>query len=117
MYEEQQQQKSSDTKSIQKKSDTGIPAQMKEKFETASGFSFDDVKVNYNSDKPAQLQALAYTQGNEVHIGPGQEQHLAHELGHVVQQKQGRVEPTTQLQGMDINDDEELEKEADLMGV
>jgi hypothetical protein len=51
-----------------------------------SGFSFDDVKVHYNSDKPAQLQATAYTQGNQVHIAPGEERHLDHELGHVVQQ-------------------------------
>jgi hypothetical protein len=33
-----------------------------------------------------------------------------------VQQRQGRVQPTTQLQGAAVNDDESLEKEADLMG-
>jgi hypothetical protein len=92
---------------------TGIPDQTKENFENMSGFSFDDVRVHYNSDKPAQLQALAYTQGNEVHIAPGQEKHLGHELGHVVQQKQGRVQPTTQLQGVNVNDNEGLEREAD----
>ncbi len=95
---------------------TGIPDQTKENFENMSGFSFDDVRVHYNSDKPAQLQALAYTQGNEVHIAPGQEKHLGHELGHVVQQKQGRVQPTMQLQGVNVNDNEGLEREADVMG-
>ena len=70
---------------------TGIPTQMKLDFEQRSGLSFDDVRVHYNSDKPAQLQALAYTQGTQVYVGPGQERHLKHELGHVVQQKQGRV--------------------------
>ncbi|MDR1679408.1 MAG: DUF4157 domain-containing protein, partial [Prevotellaceae bacterium] len=80
--------------------ETGIPDTMKANFENFSGFSFDDVRVHYNSPKPAQLQALAYTQGNQVHIAPGQEKHLGHELGHVVQQKQGRVQPTMQLQGV-----------------
>ena len=70
---------------------TGIPTQMKLDFEQRSGLSFDDVRVHYNSDKPAQLQALAYTQGTQVYVGPRQERHLPHELGHVVQQKQGRV--------------------------
>lgn len=56
-----------------------------------------DVKVNYNSDKPAQLQAHAYAQGNEIHIAPGQEKHLPHEAWHVAQQKQGRVKPTLQM--------------------
>lgn len=98
------------------KNETGIPNSIKTNFENLSGFSFDDVRVHYNSDKPAQLQALAYTQGNEVHIAPGQEKHLGHELGHVVQQKQGRVQPTMQLQGVNVNDNEGLEKEADVMG-
>jgi hypothetical protein len=33
-----------------------------------------------------------------------------------VQQKQGRVQPTMQLQGININDNEGLEREADMMG-
>jgi hypothetical protein len=33
---------------------------MKTRFENLSGLSFDDVRVHYNSNKPAQLQALAY---------------------------------------------------------
>ncbi|MCL2036575.1 MAG: DUF4157 domain-containing protein, partial [Oscillospiraceae bacterium] len=92
---------------------TGIPDQTKSKFESMTGMSLDDVRVNYNSDKPAQMQAHAYTQGNDIHIAPGQEQHLEHELGHVVQQKQGRVSPTGEIGGVAINDDESLENEAD----
>lgn len=77
----------------------------------------NDVKVNYNSSKPAQLQAHAYAQGSNIEIGPGQEKHLPHEAWHVVQQKQGRVQPTTQLKGtVNVNDDAGLEKEADVMG-
>ena len=47
---------------------TGIPTEMKEKYEACSGFSFDDVKIHYNSDKPKNIGALAYTKGNEVII-------------------------------------------------
>ncbi|MCL2134952.1 MAG: DUF4157 domain-containing protein [Candidatus Bathyarchaeota archaeon] len=92
---------------------TGIPDDLKSKFERKSGFSFADVRVFYNSDDPARIGALAYTQGNRVHIGPGQERHLAHELGHVVQQKQGIVKPTRNIGGIPINDDAELECRAD----
>lgn len=92
---------------------TGIPTQMKQQYEQLSHFLFDDVRVHYNSDKPAQLQALAYTQGSHVYIGPGQEQHLGHELGHVVQQKQGLVRPTTVVAGLPLNDNRQLESQAD----
>ncbi len=44
------------------------------------------------------------------------EQHLSHEAWHVVQQKQGRVKPTIQAKGIEINDDDGLEREADVMG-
>ncbi len=91
---------------------TGIPNDLKQRYEERSGFSFDDVRVHYNSDKPAKLQALAYAQGNQVYMGPGQEKHLEHELGHVVQQKQGIVRPTTVVEGLPVNDDLELESDA-----
>ena len=43
------------------KGKTGIPSVMKKSFEQSSGFSFDDVRVHYSSEKPAQLHAHAYT--------------------------------------------------------
>jgi hypothetical protein len=95
---------------------TGLPDNLKTGIESLSGLSLDDVHVHYNSSKPAQVDALAYTQGAEIHVGPGQEQHLAHEAWHVVQQKQGRVQPTVQAKGVAINDDVGLEREADVMG-
>lgn len=99
--------------STQQSNLTGIPDQLKSQAEQKSGFSFDDVRVHYNSSKPAQLQAYAYTQGNQVYMGPGQEHHLRHELGHVVQQKQGRVRPTGSVNHAPLNDDRMLEREAD----
>ena len=95
---------------------SGLPIQLKEGMEQLSGQSLDDVKVHRNSNKPEQLGAHAYAQGSDIHLGSGQEKHLPHEAWHVVQQKQGRVKPTTQLKSKNINDDSALEKEADIMG-
>jgi hypothetical protein len=91
----------------------GIPPSMQSRLESSSGVSFSDVNVHYNSSKPSGVGALAYTQGNNVFVGPGQEKHLSHELGHVVQQKQGRVKSTGSVGGMPLNADPKLEKEAD----
>jgi hypothetical protein len=96
---------------------TGMPDNLKSGIENLSGYSVNDVKVHYNSDNPAQLQALAYAQGTDIHLAPGHEKHLPHEAWHVVQQKQGRVKPTLQMKGkVNINDDDGLEEEADVMG-
>lgn len=101
----------------QQENRTGLPDDLKAGIETLSDFSLDDVRVHYNSAKPAALQALAYTQGTDIHVAPGQERHLPHEVWHVVQQKQGRVKPTFQLKGEQVNDDDRLEHEADILGV
>lgn len=95
---------------------TGMPEHLKAGLERLSGFDLSGVRVHRNSAKPAQLNALAYTQGQNIEVGPGQERHLPHEGWHVVQQMQGRVQPTMQAQGVVINDDAGLEREADVMG-
>mgnify|MGYP000665105530 CR=1 FL=1 len=96
---------------------TGMPNPLKSGIESLSGMSMDKVRVHYNSAKPAQLNALAYAQGTDIHMAPGQEKHLPHEAWHVVQQAQGRVRPTRQMKGgMPVNDDQSLEREADVMG-
>ena len=95
---------------------TGMPDDLKSGIESLSGFSMDDVRVHYNSSKPATVQALAYTQGTDIHVAPGQEKHLPHEAWHVAQQMAGRVSPTTNINGMPVNDNAELEHEADVMG-
>ncbi|ACK70162.1 hypothetical protein PCC7424_1727 [Gloeothece citriformis PCC 7424] len=103
-------------KSEEKPNLTGLPDDLKAGVENLSGYSLDDVRVHYNSPKLAQLQALAYTHGTEIHVASGQEEHLPHEAWHVVQQMQGSVKPTMQMKGVQINDDQGLEKEADVMG-
>ncbi|MEO0581185.1 MAG: DUF4157 domain-containing protein [Bacteroidota bacterium] len=108
---------SEETPTQQKKNNTGLPDNLKSGIENLSGYAMDDVNVHYNSSQPAGLNAHAYAQGTDIHIAPGQEKHLPHEAWHVVQQKQGRVKPTRQMKGkVNVNDDEDLEKEADVMG-
>lgn len=94
----------------------GLPGALKSGIESLSGMRMDHVKVHLNSHRPAQLHAHAFAQGSEIHLGPGQEKHLPHEAWHVVQQAQGRVRPTTQKKSGAINDDPNLENEADVMG-
>ena len=93
-----------------------LPASLKSGVEALSKMDMSDVQVYYNSLKPAQLDAWAYTRGTEIFVGPGQEKHLPHEAWHIVQQKQGRVSPTGKIKGTALNDDRSLEREADKMG-
>lgn len=96
---------------------SGMPGALRSGIESLSGVSMEGVNVHYNSAQPAQISAHAYAQGRDIHLAPGQEQHLPHEAWHLVQQAQGRVQPTRQLGGQtQVNDDPALEREADQMG-
>lgn len=95
---------------------TGMPDDLKADVENLSGIDMSDVRGYYNLDKPAEVGALAYTQGTNIHVAPGQERNLPHEAWHVVQQAQSRVKPTIQLKDVSVNDNMGLEREADEMG-
>jgi len=111
------QREAADAAEAPQPNNTGLPDHLKSGIESLSGMSMDHVKVHYNSAQPAQLNAHAYAQGSEIHVAPGQERHLPHEAWHVVQQAQGRVQPTMQMKaGVPVNDDVGLEAEADVMG-
>lgn len=73
------------------------------------------MRVPYNSAQPVQLSALAHSQGSRIHLAPGQKPQLPHVSWQVVQQTQGRVRPTAQAKGVDINDVAALEHETDIM--
>jgi len=92
---------------------TRIPDGIRTALERRSGADLSGVRVHYNSPRPATLNADAYTQGEEIHVAPGQERHLAHEAWHVVQQRQGRVRATHAEAGVALNEDGGLEREAD----
>ena len=102
---------------IQKQTNrTGLPDNVKRGVEYLSGVDISDVRVKYNSPEPAKVNALAFAQGNNIHVAPRQEKHIAHEAWHTVQQKQGRVKATKSVSGKSINDSHSLEREADIMG-
>lgn len=102
--------------------DGGLPLALRAATEALSGVALGGVRVHYNSSEPARLKAQAFAQGADIHLAPGQERHLPHETWHVVQQAQGRVRPTAQMptlhknDGVAINDEAGLEREADVMG-
>lgn len=105
------------TPPIQRKANqTGLPDTLKNGMEALSGMTLDHVRVHYNSPKPQAIQAHAYAQGSHIHLASGQESHLPHELGHVVQQAEGRVKATSSAGGVPINDNQTLEQEATQMG-
>ena len=101
---------------VNKSNKTGMSDKLKTGIEGLSGLDMSDVEVHRNSNRPRQLDALAYTQGTDIYLGPGQEKHLPHEAWHVVQQKLGHVQKTSRMGENDINDDTSLEKEATEMG-
>jgi len=94
-----------------------LPDALRAEQERLSRLDLSDVRVFRSSPEPARLQALAFARGNQIHLAPGQERHLAHESWHVVQQRQGRVKPTLRhATGVPVNDDAGLEHEAEAMG-
>jgi hypothetical protein len=103
---------------------TEMPSPVSAKMEAALGADFSGVRVHPSSSSATALGALAYTQGSEIHFAPGQwapettrgQELLGHELWHVVQQREGRVQATAQYKGVGLNDDAGLEAEADAMG-
>lgn len=108
----------------QTENQTGIPDTVKQRMEDSFNTDFSSVRVHPESSSAPDVGALAYTQGTDIHFAPGQfkpdtsagQQLLGHELAHVVQQAEGRVQPTTEIGGMAVNDDVALEHEADVLG-
>lgn len=101
----------------------GLPGGLREKMESSFNADFSAVRV-HEGPEAAAMGAVAFTQGSNLHFAPGRydpestrgQELIGHELAHVVQQSQGRVQATTQAKGAAINDDTGLEREADEMG-
>jgi len=105
-----------DSKAVIQKSSSSLPDYLQAGIQSLSGIDVSNTNVHLNSSQPAQFSANAYAQGNDIHVSPGQESTIPHEAWHVVQQSQGRVEPTAQYSGHSINASSALENEADIMG-
>lgn len=105
-------------------SSSAMPGETLSQMSSTFGTDFSDVNIHQGSQSAVDAGALAYTQGNDIHFAPGQydpasqsgQELLGHELTHVVQQREGRVQANNEVNGMPLNDDKGLEKEADDMG-
>nr|WP_223279591.1 aldo/keto reductase [Streptomyces sp. SDr-06] len=87
--------------------------------EARLGADFSTVRIHDDSDakaSAAEVGARAYTSGDHVVIGDGgADQHtLAHELTHVIQQRQGPVSGTDRGDGLSVSDPaDRFEREAE----
>jgi Domain of unknown function (DUF4157) len=99
-----------------------LPEPLQQKMESLFRTSFDDVRVHVGPEAPS-IGALAFTKGSDIYFAPGQydpasprgQQLIGHELAHVVQQREGRVQ-NPQTAGVAVVQDPALEAEADRMG-
>ena len=93
-----------------------LPRNLQTNIENLAGTAMDGVEVHYNSREPSRFGAKALTKDDQIHLGPGEEDQLSHEAWHAAQQKLGRVAPTGSINGTSVNDQPDLEREADVMG-
>jgi hypothetical protein len=85
-----------------------LTAPLKEEMEARFGADFSDVRVHADATaraSAAEIGARAYTSGSHVIIGDvgGDKRTLAHELTHVVQQRQGPVTGTDNGDGLELD--------------
>lgn len=100
-----------------------LPESVQAKMEQSFATDFSGVRI-HEDEQAASMGARAFTQGTDIHFAPGEydpfghggQELIGHELAHVVQQSQGRVQATTQAKGTALNDDAALEQEADELG-
>lgn len=105
-------------------SNAALPNDVQAKMENSFDTDFSDVDIHTESQTAKNMGALAFTQGSNVHFAPGQfkpdtrqgQELIGHEFAHVVQQRQGRVEANTQVGKFPVNNNTQLEAEADVLG-
>lgn len=98
---------------------TPLPGPLKDEMEARLGADFSDVRLHSGpaaQRSAAEIGARAYTSGNHVVIGDGggDKHTLAHELIHVLQQRQGPVSGTDNGNGLSVSDPaDRFEREAE----
>ncbi len=101
-----------------------LPETLRLQMEESLEQDFSAVKVVTNSEEAVQNRAEAFAAGDEIHFAPGfynpetaeGKELIGHELAHVKQQREGRVAATSEINGMPLNEDPDLEKEAVELG-
>lgn len=92
-----------------------LPAELLDEMEGRMGEDFSDVRLHTGEEaehSAASVAAKAYTSGNEIVMGPGSapletdegKRTIAHELTHVVQQRNGAVDATPAGGGIALSD-------------
>ncbi|MFI8002878.1 DUF4157 domain-containing protein [Streptomyces sp. NPDC086010] len=96
-----------------------MDAPLQQEMEARLGADFSDVRLHTGGEarrSAAEIGARAYTSGSDIVIGgSGADKHtLAHELTHVIQQRQGPVAGTDNGEGLAISSpDDRFEREAE----
>lgn len=102
-----------------------LPEDLQQNLESSFQQDFSSVQIQKNSQQAKDMNALAFTQGEQIHFAPGQfnpntesgKSLIGHEFTHIVQQRSGVVKPTGIMRkGIMVNEDSSLEQEADAMG-
>lgn len=89
----------------------GIPSDLKSEAQRKSGCDLSNVKVYYNSMRPAHYQAAGIAQKDTIYLAPFHENKLRHEVAHIVQQKQNII-PDSNSSGSVVSN-QRLEQEAE----
>ena len=120
-----QQEEESPVKAVVRSTGSALDADTRQTMETALGHDFGDVQVHHDataSESARSVGAQAYTVGNHVVFDEGRyrpdspdgQRTLAHELTHVVQQREGPVDGTPAAGGIRVSDpSDRFEQEAE----
>lgn len=100
-----------------------LPPRVAAKASAALGHDFSSVSI-HEDGSAERLGTQAYARGDALHFASGAYRPdtasglamIGHELGHVAQQREGRVAATGQRDGVAINTDPGLERAADAAG-
>jgi outer membrane protein OmpA-like peptidoglycan-associated protein len=100
-----------------------LPAGVRADMESFLGIDLAAVRI-HEDGQAAAAGAQAFTRGTDIHFAPGKydpdsasgRELLGHELAHVAQQTRGQVQATVSVNGLPVNDDAALEREADDIG-
>jgi hypothetical protein len=123
--EEQQQDGSAVHDVIGKGGGSSLPEGVRTQMESSMGHDFSDVKVHTGTDAAnasKSVQAQAFTVGNEIVFNDGKynpgspdgDRTIAHELTHVVQQRQGDVDGESRGGGIKVSTpDDKFERQAE----